>query len=211
MGRSMNHNYTHIARSKIVDECHEIQSPLRRPTAQAESRNAPQPTRETKKKPEWRNFTLEELENWLADAKREQGGAEESAHRSHSSYSTYFFDSPKEPQPRKTMKEPGAASRSQRPPCALPRAAPLAPPPKRQNPPRPKSSQRGPIPTDEGTLQTAPCKITWITLITLIARIPTLPCLRSAPSLPGEALAAVQERGEPLNSGPARFAAPRSD
>jgi hypothetical protein len=77
MGLPMKQNYSHPA--KAVDECPEIQSPSRRATAQTESQDAPQPTREKKKQREWRNLTLDELKSWLEDAKREQAGGEEKA------------------------------------------------------------------------------------------------------------------------------------
>jgi len=74
MGLPMKQIYTHPART--VEECPEIQSPPRRPTAQTESQNPSQPTREKKKEPEWRNLTLDELKSWLEAAKRQQGIAE---------------------------------------------------------------------------------------------------------------------------------------
>ena len=79
MGLPMKQNYTHPARRKTVDECHEIQSPPRRATAQTESQNPSQPKREKKKEPEWRNLTLDELKSWLEDAKREQGITDETS------------------------------------------------------------------------------------------------------------------------------------
>ena len=68
----MKHNYTHPTSWGPVDECHEIQSPPGRATAQTEAKDPSQPTREKKKEPEWRNLTLDELKTWLANAKRDQ-------------------------------------------------------------------------------------------------------------------------------------------
>jgi len=76
MALSMKHNYTHSARLRTVDECHEFQSPPRRAIAQTERKATPQSAPENKQEPEWRNLTLAELETWLANAKREEGLAE---------------------------------------------------------------------------------------------------------------------------------------
>jgi len=76
MSLSMKHNYTHPTRWRPVDECYEVQSPPRRAIAQTERTDPPQPTREKKQEPEWKNLTLSELKACLANAKREEGIAE---------------------------------------------------------------------------------------------------------------------------------------